>query len=735
MNTLPRFNSSKRVWLGPCLATALVMLCVSTSRAASAEPFEIPGWQPEPAKVTAWSRWLNTFDFRKGAGDPDFFVGNPGYHGGRPSNYRTMDKGRFGEAGAPLYPIQGKRTRMGYQMGSNCPTWQATIELFVRSKSSMAENEADNRDRNIWNDAKTHYVLFLGNADDPPKVSLIKTSRNTLAYHCNGTTIELPVNSLKANEWYHLAISWDAKTAPGRLWLTINGKGITAEAPKEKPLQPLSYAYLTLGNSPNADKDLPLSGVVDELHISDETLADRTPAGRAKLAELPVDWSLYGQVEEAVRLNLLNAWPTRLPYEGHLWNKYGGATQDGWHLAAMYEAYDDPWFLAQAERVGKILLKAQWPAGHFAPGFHIKPTGKAPLDVTVEGASAYWAGPNQMRIQDGFQNVPMAYLIYMYRLTGKTEYLDSARKVGDVLIDAQNPNGSWSGMYDLEAKTGRTADRRDILGGGEFDDGGVRDPFFSLLLLYNVTKDTRYLKPLAKTADWVLEAEIVGSGARGWASFYDANNKPIWARKGEPPKLATRVFPNDIGHLMIASYLLTGDRKYMDGIRPALAWYQKHRQPLGWAYHYNNDGTPYRNRERGIREWYGPEYGHFRDITYIEEAMNRMDKGTLRPETSSLKVTPQTLANARDRAIERLRDPELLRWVRRDVHLLQRPGSTALRGKMIEYLLAVRIAAGKVPARLAITGAPMPGGMLVGERLRTRCWLAENWFDTPLRKK
>ncbi|MFH1744492.1 MAG: hypothetical protein ABIH23_36270, partial [bacterium] len=210
--------------------------------------FEIPGWTPQPAKRTVWTRWLNTFDFRKGAGDPDYYRGVY-FMACRPSNYRTMAEGRYGEAGAPLYTVRDKRTQMTYPMDGNCGTWQSMVELFVRSKPGM----------NLWNDGKEHHVLHLFGAQaardipDGLSVSLIKTSKGTLEYQCQGTTLSLPVACIEADQWVHIALSWDAKTSPGRLWLTIDGKGVTAQA--NRPLQPVSYAFLVLGNSPrDADK-------------------------------------------------------------------------------------------------------------------------------------------------------------------------------------------------------------------------------------------------------------------------------------------------------------------------------------------------------------------------------------------------------------------------------------------------------------------------------------------------
>ena len=753
--------------------TAAILLASLAESAVGAEPFELAGWEAQPARRTVWTRWLSTFDFRKGAGDPDYYRGIY-FMACRPGNYRTMATGRFGEAGAPLYTVRDKRTQMTYHLDANCGSWQATVELFVRSKAGI----------NLWNDGKAHHVLHLFGArscrqvEGRPAVSLIKTAKNVLMYQCQGTTLSLPVEAIKAEQWVHVAISWDAKTQPGRIWLTLDGKGLTTEA--VKPLQAVSYGFLVLGNAPRdadkantlarfgeanvarltqdgaEDKDVfPLEGVVDEIHISDETLADRTPQARAQLKALPVDWSLYRQVEDMVRMLLYRLWPNDLPFDTQLGGKYGGAVRPGWFHLAMYEAFGDLWFLHQAERVGEILLMAQGSAGQFPTAIRMTSSGKAPHELapTETGIKsvgpASWSKPNHARIQDGFQDVPMAYLIYLYRLTGRKAYLDAARRVGDLFIAAQNPNGSWSGLYDVEIKKSRIADSPGVLQGGEFDDGGVRRPFWSLLLLYHATQDAKYLAPLVKCADWIWRAEIVGSGARGWAAFYDAANRPVQARAHELPKISPKVFPQDVGHLMIWSTLLTGERKYLDALRPALKWYQQHRTARGWPAFYENDGTPITpsNWYSGAG-WYGPAYGHFKDITYIAEAIDRLDKGQLRPQTGSLKPSPDAIGRARAAAVERLGDPELLRWVRRDVQLAPQAQWVRYRPryrsqlygiqahgdleKMIAYLVAVRIAANKAPPSAALTGAPMPDGApLTG--LRARCWFVEDWFDTPLR--
>jgi hypothetical protein len=335
-------------------------------------------------------------------------------------------------------------------------------------------------------------------------------------------------------------------------------------------------------------------------------------------------------------------------------------------------------------------------------------------------------------------------------MTGKPEYLAAARKVGGLLVEAQNPNGSWSGLYDVARKKGRIADNPTVWHGGEFDDGGVGRPFFGLLLLYHATGDEKYLKPLVRAADWILTAEIVGPRARGWAGFYDADNKPVQARVHEFPKIMTRVFPVSVGPLLTAAYHLTGNRKYIDGMRPALKWYQEHRTADGWAAFYDPDGTPFKPVQYyAAGGMYGPAYGHFRDITDIERAVRQLDRGELKPPTGPVKPSSNARAAARRWATEWLRDVKTAERVRRDVALIplaewvpERPrlephlyglqvGGQADIDLILKYVLTVRAAAGRVPDAVLFTGAPLPDGSFLPDR----CWFVEDWYATPLREK
>lgn len=69
--------------------------------------------------------------------------------------------------------------------------------------------------------------------------------------------------------------------------------------------------------------------------------------------------------------------------------------------------------------------------------------------------------------------------------------------------------------------------------------------------------------------------------------------------------------------------------------------------------------------------------------------------------------------------------------MRRDLRIVQQPKAHARIDLMVEFLLAVRIAAGKVEPQAAVTGSPMPDGAPLSA-LQERCWFRKNWFNTPL---
>jgi hypothetical protein len=516
---------------------------------------------------------------------------------------------------------------------------------------------------------------------------------------------------------------------------------------------------LQLGNTLDFEANYPLDAVLDDLRVSDQSLGKRLAGSPASYA---VDEDLAMRAEDGARkyLDLMQSlcrygnwhygyqWPTRIPMGSHLvrspnqpdWPsmKYGRPARMGGLFLEMYEATGDDDYLLAAQSVGEFLLRGQQPGGYWASSYAATPGGPA-------GDSDY------ARIQDGFQTVPMTYLVYLFRVTGDKRYVDAAVRTADFLVAAQNPNGSWSGGYQWRERTGRTASKN-LPNGGEFNDGAMRDPIAALLLMYHVTKDDKYLAPIVKAADWVIGAEIRGK-ARGWAQQYDEHERPAWARRHEPPAVCARVFPQHVAQIMFWAYLLTGDKKYPDALRGTLKWMRSVERPEGWSFYYDPaTGKPAYSVDYKMLELHDdPQlndpapigfYGYDRyDLDWVERTLKLVDRGEYRSESRSLDVSLEEIAARRASLAAATRSDS--RVERMELALgSQRPdggwtGDAPAWGRildeshgplLIRFVFDARAGAGKVPAECVSAGAASP--LLSG-----RAWFAEDWFHTPLRRK
>ncbi|MEQ1861042.1 MAG: pectate lyase [Chthoniobacteraceae bacterium] len=101
----------------------------------------------------------------------------------------------------------------------------------------------------------------------------------------------------------------------------------------------------------------------------------------------------------------------------------------------------------------------------------------------------------------------------------------------------------------------------------------------TLLDGWDIYKDDRCRAALVKLGDFLLLAQMP-EPQPGWAQQYDAQMRPIWARKFEPPAVAGRESQDAIETLMLV-HRLTRDAKYLEPIPRALAWLKRSLLPDG----------------------------------------------------------------------------------------------------------------------------------------------------------
>ncbi len=88
--------------------------------------------------------------------------------------------------------------------------------------------------------------------------------------------IEIDTRDLDIEQWQHMLVSWDLTGRQQRVWLLINGEGHEMSVPAGT-FTPGNFASIEFGNRPSGWKTpyIPMDGGIDEIHISNTSVAER----------------------------------------------------------------------------------------------------------------------------------------------------------------------------------------------------------------------------------------------------------------------------------------------------------------------------------------------------------------------------------------------------------------------------------------------------------------------------
>jgi len=537
--------------------------------------------------------------------------------------------------------ITDREGYLAFDATDNVPHETGTIALAI-----------DAGEPGFWADGKRHCLFALsrsvtGMFAEPERwetaglaLSLHKSERNTLdlIVHRGGGValtfdeaeplISVDVSGYPGDE-STVAVSWD--WSQRKIWLAPGDEVQQAPIP-EQLTEPWPYHMLVVGNAGTSSPfgQEPLGATVDELSVVDvpydRWAAEQAGATRvlpASPPELPVlcdaptifpDDALLGRIECVCRRNLemlvraqelagsggwnlAVTWPSlmcvmgrksRLPEtDGYFLGSKDGHTAFGAiFLAWGYEALGDERYLQAAERTAQMYLRTQADGGWWINSY-----------VCEDGE--YLPTKDMILLQDHAQTGPMMLLMYLHRLTGNEAYRDAAVRCADFLVRAQNPNGSWSYIYDPEQGVGLTAQRTP--GGGEVNDYGTSGPIEALLHMGQLTGKPEYREAALRGADWLTQVMIDSGKVAGWAAQYNADNEPIPARHFEPASVAIYgarwAAPG-----LVAAYWETRDEKYLDPLRTVIDWLEANEaEPGRWWNDYEVEtGRPIQMWERKL---------------------------------------------------------------------------------------------------------------------------------------
>jgi hypothetical protein len=170
------------------------------------------------------------------------------------------------------------------------------------------------------------------------------------------------------------------------------------------------------------------------------------------------------------------------------------------HLAAVYHLTGDEKYKDAAMKAGEVILRAQDPSGWWPWG---APAGED------DARAAHLKGPT---LNDWSLNACVGDCLVLYDICGDRRYLDAIVKAGEWIIAAQieGPTPGWAAQYDTN----------NVPRWARYMEPPAADLVFgtygagsTLLMLYDMTGDDRYLAPLRPHLAWL---QSIPEPQKGW---------------------------------------------------------------------------------------------------------------------------------------------------------------------------------------------------------------------------
>jgi hypothetical protein len=294
-----------------------------------------------------------------------------------------------------------------------------------------------------------------------------------------------------------------------------------------------------------------------------------------------------------------------------IWVQFPGTPHMGEVYLRMYKVTDEARHFERARDAALALVAGQLESGGWDYAIEFDPTQRSAWRYRADTTSFpshthQTATSNRSVYDDDTTQAALRFLLAFEHVAagvrdGRDRRISDALKYGlDKLLSAQYPNGAWPQRWDGQSHGKPGVDKRRAripreyprrYSGADFhrlytfNDNTQRDLVVTMLAAWRHYGDERYRDAVLRGAEFVLRAQLPAP-QRAWAQQYNERLEPAWARRFEPPAVASAESAN-IVRMLLDLYVEFGNARYLNAARQALVWFARSElEPNRWARFY-----------------------------------------------------------------------------------------------------------------------------------------------------